>query len=129
TYPAPTSSGSCGTINCSPASGSFFPKGTTTVTCTSSAGPTCTFTVTINDTQAPSITCPANVTKTNDPNQCGAVVTYPPPTVSDNCPGVGAPACSPASGSFFPVGTTTVTCMVADAAGTSATCTFTVTVT
>jgi uncharacterized delta-60 repeat protein len=127
-YPAPTPSGSCGTITCSPASGSFFPKGTTTVTCTSSSGPTCTFTVTVNDTQPPSITCPANITKSNDSNQCGAVVNYPAPTVSDNCPGVGTPTCTPASGSFFPKGTTTVTCSVKDASNNMASCTFTVTV-
>src|SRR6185503_13008535 len=128
TYPAPTTTGTCGTVTCSPPSGSFFPKGTTTVTCTASAGPSCTFTITVNDTQPPSITCPANITVSNDPNQCGAVVNYPPPTVSDNCPGVGAPQCSPASGSFFPVGTTTVTCSVADASGNTASCAFTITV-
>jgi len=127
TYPPPTSTGTCGTITCTPASGSFFPKGTTTVTCTAT-GATCSFTVTVNDTQPPTITCPANVTQSNDPNQCGAVVNYPPPTVSDNCPGVGAPSCAPASGSFFPVGTTTVTCTVADASGNTASCTFTITV-
>ncbi len=112
TYPAPTPNGSCGTVNCSPASGSFFPVGTTTVTCTSSAGPTCPFTVTIQDTQPPSITCPGNITRSNDPNQCGAVVTYPPPTITDNCPGMFTATCVPPSGSFFPVGTTTVTCTV-----------------
>ncbi len=53
------------------------------------------------------ITCPANITKSNDPNQCGAVVTYPAPTSTGTC---GIITCSPASGSFFPVGTTTVTC-------------------
>src|SRR6185503_18719974 len=125
-------------VTCTPASASFFPVGTTTVTCTASGGQisapgggsSCTFTVTVNDTQPPTITCPANITVGNDPNQCGAVVTYPPPTVSDNCPGVGVPQCSPASGAFFPVGTTTVTCTVADASPNSpdATCTFTITV-
>src|SRR6185369_14904141 len=85
------------------------------------------FTVTVNDTQPPSITCPANITKSNDPNQCGAVVTYPAPTASDNCPGVGT-VCSPASGSFFPKGTTTVTCTATDSSGNTASCTFTVTV-
>jgi hypothetical protein len=127
-YPAPTTTGTCGTITCVPASGSFFPVGTTTVTCTSTAGPQCSFTVTVNDTQPPTITCPANITVSNDPNQCGAVVNYPAPTVSDNCPGVGAPICAPASGSFFPRGTTTVTCNVADFAANSASCTFTITV-
>ena len=111
-YPAPTPNGTCGTITCSPASGSFFPVGTTTVTCTSSAGPTCQFTVTVTDDQPASITCPPNQTVSNDPNQCGAVVNYPPPTITDNCPGTFTATCVPASGSFFPVGTTTVTCTV-----------------
>jgi HYR domain len=53
------------------------------------------------------LTCPANITRSNDPNQCGAVVTYPAPTSSGTC---GTITCTPASGSFFPVGTTTVTC-------------------
>jgi hypothetical protein len=120
------------TPTCAPQSGSTFQKGTTTVTCTATDSSqntgSCSFTVTVNDTQAPSITCPANITKPADPNQCSAVVTYPPPTVSDNCPGVGTPSCSPASGSTFQVGRTTVTCTVTDASNNSASCSFTVTV-
>jgi uncharacterized repeat protein (TIGR01451 family) len=50
-YAAPVTSGSCGTVTCSPPSGSFFPVGSTTVTCTSSAGPACSFTVTVNGQQ------------------------------------------------------------------------------
>ncbi|MFY9554785.1 MAG: M36 family metallopeptidase [Blastocatellia bacterium] len=76
----------------------------------------------------PTITCPANITKSNDPNQCGAVVTYPAPTTSSPCSTPGAPQCSPASASFFPVGLTTVTCTVTDDLAHSSTCTFTVTV-
>ena len=131
-YPPPTATPGCGTVTCAPPSGSFFPKGTTTVTCTASAGPTCQFTVTVNDTQPPSITCPANITtgaNTTQGTTVGALVGYAAPTVSDNCPGVGAPNCTPASGSFFPTGVTTVTCSVADAVGNSASCSFTVTVT
>jgi len=127
-YSAPTTNGSCGTVTCNPPSGSFFPVGTTTVTCTATAGPTCSFTVTVNDTQPPAITCPANVTTSTDPNQCSAVVTYSNATAVDNCPGVGTPSCAPPSGSAFPKGTTTVTCTVSDASGNSASCTFTVTV-
>jgi hypothetical protein len=67
------------------------------------------------------ITCPANQMKSNDPNQCGASVNYPPPTTSGAC---GSVACNPPAGSFFPVGMTVVTC--ATSAGPS--CTFTVTV-
>lgn len=84
-YPAPTTGGSCGTITSSPASGSFFPIGTTTVTVTSTAGPSCTFTVTVNDTQAPIITCPAAVTVS-----CASAVPAPNAgavPVTDNCPG------------------------------------------
>jgi len=53
------------------------------------------------------LTCPANLTVANDPNQCGAVVNYPAPTTTGSC---GPVICTPAIGSFFPVGTTTVTC-------------------
>jgi uncharacterized protein DUF4394/HYR domain-containing protein len=113
-YPAPTVNTACGTVTCTPLSGSFFPVGTTTVTCTSSTGPSCSFAITVIDNQPPAITCPPNQTQGNDPNQCGAVVNYPPPTATDNCPTVGTPVCSPTSGSFFPVGTTTVTCRVSD---------------
>ena len=131
TYPAPTTTGDCFTVTCSPASGSFFPKGMTTVNCDASgtaANPDCTFTITVNDTQAPTITCPANITQSTDPNQCSAVVTYPAPTVSDNCPGVGTPTCTPVSGATFPKGTTTVSCNVSDAANNPDSCSFTVTV-
>lgn len=46
----------CGTITCDYPSGSFFPVGETTVTCTSTAGPECTFKVTVTDEQPPDIT-------------------------------------------------------------------------
>jgi hypothetical protein len=54
-YTAPSGAG-CGTVTCDHTSGSFFPVGTTTVHCTSLAGPTCSFKVTVKDTQAPTIT-------------------------------------------------------------------------
>jgi hypothetical protein len=117
-------------VNCIPPSGSFFPIGTTTVTCTATdasgnqAG--CQFTVTVNDTENPSVTCPANIVQSNDPGQCGAAVSYTAPA-TDNCPGV-LVVCSPPSGSFFPVGTTPVNCTATDAAGNQASCQFTVTV-
>ena len=65
----------------------------------------------VQGTVACSITCPPSQTVANDANQCGAVVSYPTPTLSGEC---GAPFCSPASGSLFPVGTTTVTCTSLD---------------
>lgn len=54
-YTTPSGAG-CGTVTCDHPSGSFFPVGDTTVTCTSTAGPTCSFEVTVNDTQSPDIT-------------------------------------------------------------------------
>ncbi len=117
------------TVTSSPASGSFFPVGTTTVTSTATdaAGntATCTFTVKVNDTQLPTVTCSPNIVVSNTLNQCGAIVNYPAPVASDNCPGVTVTS-SPASGTFFPVGTTTVTATATDAAGNTGTCTFTV---
>src|SRR5260370_36757985 len=60
TYSNATATDNCpgvGTPVCAPASGSNFPKGTTTVTCTVSDASgnvgSCTFTVTINDTTPP----------------------------------------------------------------------------
>jgi uncharacterized delta-60 repeat protein len=126
-YPAPTT-GSCGTITCSPASGSFFPVGTTTVSCTASAGPSCSFTVTVNDTQPPQILCPANQTAvTLQPGETTAVVNYPPPSATDNCPGVTS-SCVPPSGSTFNVGVTTVSCTATDGSGNTASCSFLVSV-
>jgi hypothetical protein len=130
-YPVPSSSGSCGTINCSPASGSFFPVGTTTVSCASQAGPTCSFAVSVTDDQEPSIICTPNRVLSNDVNQCGTVLNYPPPTViPDNCRGTFTTTCNPPSGAFFPVGTTNVTCEVDEqhGQGKPKSCTFTVTV-
>jgi len=126
-YPAPTTSGICGPVISTPASGSFFPVGTTTVTATAAGGGLCTFTVRVNDTQPPTITCPGNITTGNTTGQCGAVVSFAP-TASDNCPGVTVTSV-PASGSVFPLGTTTVTSTATDAAGNTASCSFTVTVT
>jgi uncharacterized repeat protein (TIGR01451 family) len=126
-YPAPTASAGCGVVTCAPAAGSFFPVGTTTTTCTTAAGPTCTFTATVNDTQPPTITCPANVSAAATA-ATGAVITFAAPTVTDNCPGIAATVCAPVSGSTFPIGTTTDTCTVADAVANTATCSFTGTV-
>ena len=61
TYTAPTTTGTCGTVTCAPASGSTFTVGMTTVTCTAAAGPSCTFTVMVTDSQNPTITCPADI--------------------------------------------------------------------
>jgi len=56
------------------------------------------------------------------------VVQYPAPTATDNAPGAVSISCSPASGSSFVVGDTTVTCTATDVSGNSATAGFRVTV-
>jgi hypothetical protein len=66
-YTEPSGAG-CGVVTCDHPSGSFFAVGTTAVTCTSTAGPSCTFNVTVNDTQAPSITLNGNVITLWPPN-------------------------------------------------------------
>jgi len=130
TYAGPTASNNCFQVSCSPSSGSLFPVGVTTVNCAEpiSGGALCSFTVTVTDSQPPKITCPPNTTRSADPDKCSAVVSYLPPGVSDNCTAASslAPACSPASGSTFPKGTSTVLCTVIDAAGNQASCAFTV---
>jgi len=79
------------------------------------------------DTTPPQITCTGNISKPVDLGKCTAAVTFPAPTVSDNC-SVSA-ACNPPSGSAFPIGTTTDTCTATDQAGLTASCSFNVTVT
>lgn len=84
TFDAAEPSGDCGAVTASPASGSFFPVGTTTVTVTSATGGgSCSFTVTVTDngTNPPSISCPANQT-VNATSSCEAVVTVGNPSTS-----------------------------------------------
>ena len=59
------------------------------------------------------ISTPTNIT-TDATGPGGATVTYSPPSVSDEETPIPTPTCSPASGSTFPVGTTTVTCTATD---------------
>ncbi|HEX7312568.1 MAG TPA: choice-of-anchor Q domain-containing protein [Pyrinomonadaceae bacterium] len=84
-YAEPDGDG-CGTITCDHPSGSFFPVGDTTVTCTSTVGPSCSFTVTVTDTEAPVITTNGPVTLW-PPNHKYATfnVTNLVASASDNC--------------------------------------------
>ncbi|MBM7553900.1 carboxypeptidase regulatory-like domain-containing protein [Thalassobacillus pellis] len=66
--------------------------------------------------------CPDDIIVPNDLGMNGAVVEFPPPTIT-GCREAET-SCSPASGSFFPVGSTTVTCSATDAAGSVVTCSF-----
>jgi T5SS/PEP-CTERM-associated repeat protein len=120
------------TVLCVPPSGSTFPVGTTTVTCTvqDNAGNVafCNFDVTVIDTTAPEITCPDDVTGVECEGTDGTVVTFDDPVATDLCDAAPTVVCDPASGSLFPSGTTTVTCTATDASGNTATCTFDVVV-
>ncbi len=76
----------------------------------------------------PTIICPADLTVvTALPGDMSVVVNYPPPSITDNCPGATV-ACSPPSGAGFPLGMTTVNCTVTDSGGATASCNFKVTV-
>ena len=126
-------------------SGSVFNVGVTnvTVTATNICGTaSCSFTVTVNDTQNPTITCPASIQTNTDPGICAASVVTPNPTIADNCAATvltwtlsGATTGTSATTGINFVGTrlfnkgvTTVNYTVKDAAGNTATCSFTVTV-
>jgi hypothetical protein len=121
------------TVSSSPVSGATFPLGTTTVTVTAADSAsnvsTATFTVTVQDTTAPVISgTPANITiEATGPG--GAPVSYVPPTANDLVDGPVTVSTTNASGSTFPVGTTTVTFTATDARMNSSTTTFQVTVT
>ena len=118
------------TVIATPASGSTFAPGNTTVTLKSTDAhgnfSSKTFTVTVVDTTAPVITVPT-VAAVEATSALGAVVTYPAATATDAV-GVTSLTYSKASGTTFPIGTTTVTVTAKDAAGNPSTKSFTVTV-
>ncbi|MFN0088440.1 MAG: reprolysin-like metallopeptidase [Blastocatellia bacterium] len=77
---------------------------------------------------APVIDCPADFDAiATAPGGTTVTVTFVDPTVVDNCPGATV-VCSPASGSAFPLGTTTVNCTATDSGGATDSCSFNVTV-
>ncbi|HEX6132074.1 MAG TPA: HYR domain-containing protein, partial [Actinomycetota bacterium] len=133
TWPAPTASDAVDAsvaVACDRASGSTFALGSTTVACTATddAGNVSAtdFVVLVQDTTAPAITVPAPITVEAD-SAAGTVVTYAA-SATDVVDGSVAVTCSPASGSTFAVGATTVTCTATDAAGNTGSRSFTVTV-
>jgi hypothetical protein len=97
-----------GTITVQPGCGPF----TNTVTATGSTFRQGSFSESVTNVTTVTVSCPTDITVFNYPGECGAVVNYP----TGPC---GTPTYTPPSGSFFPVGTTTVT---------NDECTFTVTV-
>ena len=99
------------------------------ITTTSLATNVETRTFNVVDATNPAISCPTNITVNNTPGTCGATVTYTSPVGADNCSGATTTQTAGlASGSIFPLGTTTNTFEVTDAAGLKTSCSFTVTV-
>jgi hypothetical protein len=124
---------------CNPPSGTCFPQGVTTVTCSvndasnNMAG--CSFTVTVTGAQPVSITCPSNITTVAAGAAACPIATSAPVNFTVTASGAGVTVVCKnqnnqvvTSGSPFPVGTTTVTCTATDASGNTANCSFTVSV-
>jgi len=113
-------------------SGTTFPLGGTSVSCTATDGAgnstpvPATFTVTVQDTTPPTLNLPSNITVEADSGS-GKSVTYTA-SASDAVAGSPPVSCSPPSGSTFPITTTTVNCSATDGTN-SANGSFTVTVT
>lgn len=152
---APTTSDNCGaivlqtytltgaTVLSSPSTGihdassEIFLAGTTTVVYTiedaSGNSNSCSFTVRVDDYTKPIVACQGDITTNNDAGQCTAYVNMYAldvfPTAYDSCSGLSTVASGIPSGGNFPVGTTTVTWTVTDAAGNYETCLQDVTVT
>lgn len=81
------------------------------------------------DWSAPIIATHENIIVAADEGKSGAIINYFLPTATDNFDSGVTVFCSPISGSFFPLETTTVTCNSTDSVGNSATpTTFTITV-
>jgi hypothetical protein len=136
---------------CSPQSGSLFPIGTTTVTCTvidryspgsndggvGSTGSignngksvTKSFKIVVRDTTAPGLTLPADsltIKATGEKTTAISYSTYV--SALDIVDGTVTPICSPPSGSVLPIGTTTVSCSAIDRHGNTATGSFGITI-
>ena len=103
---------------------------TLTVTDTGGGSDTDDVVITVQDTLAPDITCPADVVVNLPMNSTATsmVVNYPAVTATDSCSSSVTVNSTPASGSVFPVGTTTVNATADDGAGHTSECSFTVTV-
>ncbi len=135
----PTVNESCGIQSevYSKAKGSYFIVGKQTVTYTvtdkSGNSSSCTFTVTVTDNENPvfnNATFPSNTTIVAQTDTCGAKVTWNPPTATDNHTAANLIKITSnfASGSFFPVGKTTVTYTAVDSSGNAVIRNFEVTV-
>jgi hypothetical protein len=117
-------------VDCSPASGSTFGLGTSTVQCsaTDARGNSAqgSFAVTVQDTTGPALALPSGISVYAASNS-QAVASYVV-SASDLVDGARPVSCSPASGSMFGIGTTTVNCSASDSRGNASSGNFTVTV-
>jgi hypothetical protein len=117
-------------VSCAPGSGTTFPIGVTTVSCSSTdtAGNTSTgsFTVTVSDTTGPVLSLPASQT-VEATSPAGATATFAA-TATDAVDGARPVTCAPASGATFPLGTTNVACSATDTRGNASNGGFSVTV-
>jgi len=134
TYNPPTArdpfSGMAVPVTCQPQSGATFPVGITLVDCSATSASGATNHVKIKFVvepphNPPIITVPKPGIVVDATSGTGAVVTYAA-SAKDALGHMIPVTCVPASGSHFPLGTTTVTCSAVDASGNSATATFTV---
>jgi len=125
--------GASADVSASPASGSLFPLGQTTVVATASSADgqvaSCSFLVTVTLTPPLALSSVPNQTVVSSDGSSVPVV-FPLPTASGGIPPYSAVTCSPASGDLFPLGTTTDACLVSDSESPSVIVlsTFTVTV-
>jgi uncharacterized repeat protein (TIGR01451 family) len=125
------SSGDCGSITTSPASGSFFKAGTTTTVDVSSTegGGACSFTITVVENTPPTITCQANI-GVEATDACNATVAVvPPEATGDGVEVEGVRSDGHALNDPYPGGITTITWTATDSLNRKVSCQQTVTVT
>jgi hypothetical protein len=107
-YPTPTICGTgCGTVTCNPPSGSFFPVGTTKITCSAEGADEASFKIIVEDHTAPLIIIPSDIVVSTDANKCSAKVNFQV-SATDACDGVVPIEIDFPSGSEFPKGETIV---------------------
>ena len=87
----------------------------------------CTQEIAMTDTLTPSINCPSSIGITNTSGSSGAMVSFIV-TSDDNCDTNPVVVCTPASGSLFPAGTTTVLCTSVDLCNNTNSCSFEISV-
>ncbi|MEO0038085.1 MAG: hypothetical protein RIQ59_1296 [Bacteroidota bacterium] len=125
----PVSSDNCSSVTVTNNAPAAFQLGTTIVTWTakdaSGNTTTATQTVTVLDTVNPTITVAANITTLANSGCTATGIVLGAPVTTDNCSVVGVTNNAPVA---FPIGTTTVTWIVTDGSGNTATAAQTVTV-